>query len=130
MNYVTKPATKMPARLWQKGQSGNPLGRPKGSKNKITLMKLQLEGELRTQIKRDMQDIVAKAITMAKEGDAQMIKLLVDKCISPARADESEGEGVKGVNVFVGRMPDTPEPRGNGITIDNGYDNSVQVEQE
>jgi len=34
----------MPRKLWVKGQSGNPAGRPKGSKNRITdLTKVFLE---------------------------------------------------------------------------------------
>lgn len=73
-----------------KGKSGNPLGRPKGSKNKITLMKLALEGELRQQLKHDAQEILQIAISKAKEGDAAMLKLLIDKMLPTSRASDDE----------------------------------------
>ena len=47
---------------FQKGQSGNPAGRPRGSRNKTTvLMQNLLEGEA--------EAIARKAIEMAKDGD-------------------------------------------------------------
>lgn len=86
-----------------KGVSGNPLGRPKGSKNKITLMKLALEGELRTQLKHDAQEILQVAIAKAKEGDTAMLKLLVDKMIPTSKATDDEPVKER-VQVFVSQL--------------------------
>jgi hypothetical protein len=62
---------------WQKGQSGNPAGRPCGSRNKTTmLMQNLLEGEA--------EAIARKAIEMAKDGDMAAIRVCMDR-LAPAR---------------------------------------------
>lgn len=105
-NEVTKPAK---AHLWQKGKSGNPKGRPVGAKNKITLMKLVLEGELRSQLGPQMAAIVAKGVEMALAGDQAMIKLFVDKVLPTTKAGEDEGERKEQINIMIGRLPDRKE---------------------
>jgi Family of unknown function (DUF5681) len=62
---------------FQKGQSGNPAGRPRGSRNKTTvLMQNLLEGEA--------EAIGRKAIEMAKGGDMAAIRVCMDR-LAPAR---------------------------------------------
>jgi hypothetical protein len=62
---------------FQKGQSGNPAGRPHGSRNKATvLMQNLLEGE--------SEAIARKAIEMAKGGDMAAIRMCMDR-LAPAR---------------------------------------------
>jgi len=66
-------------RLFQKGQSGNPAGKPKGARHKTTLaVDALLEGEAET--------ITRKAIELAKEGDTVALRLCLDR-LSPARKD-------------------------------------------
>ena len=66
-------------KLFQKGQSGNPNGRPKGARNKTTLaVEAMLDGE--------HEAITRKAIEMAKGGDISAIRLCMDR-IAPARKD-------------------------------------------
>lgn len=63
--------------LWKKGQSGNPDGKPRGSRHKVTLAVQSLldgEGEVLTR----------KAIELAKDGDMTALKLCLDR-ICPAR---------------------------------------------
>ncbi len=97
------PAKTKPPGRFVKGKSGNPAGRPKGSKNKITLMKLALEGDLRVQLQRDAAEILSKAIELAKQGDQAMIKLLVDKMIPTSKSLDDEPTKEK-VQVFIGRL--------------------------
>lgn len=97
-------AVKAPHKF-QKGVSGNPAGRPKGSKNKITLMKLALEGDLRVQLGKSAREILEIAIKKALEGDAQMIKLLVDKMIPTSKASEDEPTKEK-IQINIGRLQD------------------------
>jgi len=92
-------------RGFKKGISGNPNGRPKGSKNKITLMKLALEGELRAQLKHDAQEILKVAINAAKSGDTAMLKLLIDKMIPTSRAMEDEAPTQDKINIAITRLP-------------------------
>lgn len=102
MNEVVQ---KRPTHLFQPGKSGNPNGRPKGSRNKITVMKLALEGELREQLKYDMAAIMAIAINMAKNGDTSMIKLLIDKTVPTTKSVDDEPQKEK-ITIQIGRLPD------------------------
>ena len=99
-----KPAPR--THLWKPGQSGNPMGRPKGSRNKITLMKQVLEGELRAQLGPHMAEVLAKALEMAKDGNESMIKLLVDKTIPTTKANDEEEGGKEKIQIMIGRLPD------------------------
>lgn len=96
---------------FQKGVSGNPAGRPKNSKNAITLAKIALEGELRKQLSYDMCEILQTAINLAKSGDQQMIKLLIDKVIPTTRASE-DGEGPRErIQIVINKLPEADQPR-------------------
>jgi hypothetical protein len=61
------------------GQSGNPNGRPKGARNKLTLWFKDFLGEY------DTDEMVAKAIELAKEGDVRMLKLCMDRLFPAGR---------------------------------------------
>jgi F0F1-type ATP synthase gamma subunit len=65
---------------FEKGESGNPAGRPRGSRNRATLL---MEGLLAD----DAEAIGRKAIEMAKQGDMAAIRLCMDR-LSPVRKDE------------------------------------------
>jgi uncharacterized protein DUF5681 len=66
-------------KLFEKGVSGNPNGRPKGSRNKISLaIECLLDGEADT--------ITRKAIELAKSGDIAAIRLCMDR-FAPPRKD-------------------------------------------
>jgi Family of unknown function (DUF5681) len=64
---------------FKKGQSGNPDGRPRGSRNKATLLIEQL-------LDNDAKSITEKAIELAKAGDSTALRLCLDR-IAPARRD-------------------------------------------
>lgn len=63
---------------FKKGQSGNPSGRPKGSKNQITLLKESLELALRERSEGRMADVLDKCFELALAGEQSMIKLLLE----------------------------------------------------
>jgi len=71
---------------FEKGQSGNPNGRPKGSKNRSTIAKKWLElntnetNPITNQIENLSQEdiITLKQIEKAKDGDSNAYKLLMD----------------------------------------------------
>jgi hypothetical protein len=65
---------------FQPGQSGNPNGRPHGSRNKTTLaVEALLDGEA--------ESITRKAIELAKSGNGPALRLCLDR-IAPARKDQ------------------------------------------
>ena len=64
---------------FRKGQSGNPAGRPRGSRNKSTvLLQNLLEGEA--------EAITRKVIALAKAGDMAAIRLCMDRLVPPRRS--------------------------------------------
>src|SRR5215208_1390756 len=64
---------------FQKGQSGNPHGKPKGTRHRVTVAaETLLEGEA--------EAITRKAIELAKAGDGPALRLCMDR-IYPARKD-------------------------------------------
>lgn len=73
-----KTAGKQRGRPFEKGHSGNPVGRPPGSRNKTTLAAEQLlDGEA--------DAIVRKAIEKAKEGDAVALRLCLERIVPPRK---------------------------------------------
>jgi hypothetical protein len=73
------------------GVSGNPGGRPKGSKNKITLLRQSLELQLREQAAPNMGDVLRTAVALALDGDRAMIKLLLEMHMSKSAPEDSKG---------------------------------------
>jgi hypothetical protein len=66
---------------FRKGQSGNPTGRPRGSRNAATLaVEAMLDGEA--------EALTRKAIDMALAGDTVALKLCLER-IYPARKDRA-----------------------------------------
>lgn len=82
----------------------NRLGRPKGSRNRITAQKLAIEEALRDQLNLEMPEILLKAIEMAKKGDRAMIKLLVEMTMSKPQAVEDESSGKERVQITVRKL--------------------------
>jgi hypothetical protein len=64
---------------WQPGQSGNPKGRPPGS-GEI--------GQLRAAIAATVPDILATLTELARNGDVQAARLLIERVLPPVRASE------------------------------------------
>ena len=65
-------------RRFQKGRSGNPAGRPRGSQNRKTLMaELLLQGEA--------DALARKAIELALGGSETALRLCLDRLIAPRR---------------------------------------------
>lgn len=64
---------------FKEGQSGNPAGRPKGSRNRATAaLEKILDG--------DAESILRKAVELAKDGDTVALRLCLDRLI-PVRKD-------------------------------------------
>jgi len=75
---------------FKKGVSGNPAGRPKGSKNAITLLKQSLELQLREQAAPDLGAVLDKAVELALEGNSAMIKMLLEMHMSKGSSDDHQ----------------------------------------
>lgn len=98
--------------LWVKGQSGNPAGRPKGSRNAITLAKISMESELRAQAGPQMARVLEKAIELALQGDTAMIKLLMDQWMSKSRSGNEDDSPREKIQIVIGKLDQVPEVKG------------------
>lgn len=67
--------TSTSATAWKPGQSGNPLGRKSGAER------------LRQMLEPHREELVAKAVSMAKAGDATALRVLLDRLAPPSRAE-------------------------------------------
>lgn len=98
---------------WKAGQSGNPEGRPKGSRNRATLVREWLEvkqkekNPLTGKIEElEQQDLITLAlIKKAKKGDVQAYKELMDSAhgkIEQKTDITSKGQKLFEVNIVDG----------------------------
>jgi hypothetical protein len=71
------------------GQSGNPLGRPVGSKNKVTLLKIMGEEAVRDNNFDDMLKVCAQTVKEALAGDKQARKMVWETMTSKGIQEQS-----------------------------------------
>lgn len=75
---VTERKRKAPAHAWKKGQSGNPAGRPQGSRNRATVMALSLmEGAA--------EEIAQAVVNAARGGDLGAARIVLERLAPPLR---------------------------------------------
>lgn len=97
---------------WQKGVSGNPSGKPKGT--------VSTPGKLRQAIAEDLTGIINVLRKKAREGDVQAAALLLSRVLPPLRSEsataspvavsgESLGERAEGIvrAALAGELPPT-----------------------
>ena len=65
---------------FQKGESGNPAGRPRGSRNRTTIL-------MQSVLEADGEALARKAIDLAKGGDLAALRMCMDR-LAPARKTE------------------------------------------
>lgn len=66
---------------FQQGQSGNPEGRPKGTKDKRT--------ELRELLQPHAAALMQKAVTMALAGDTTALRICIDRIVAPLKTRDA-----------------------------------------
>ena len=64
---------------FQKGQSGNPSGKPKGSPDKRTA--------LRALLAPHAKDLIQTCVDMAKAGDPTALRICMDRLVAPIREE-------------------------------------------
>lgn len=67
-----------PDGLFRKGRSGNPAGRPRGSRNRATQAEILLEGQA--------EAVTRKAIELARAGDTMALKLCLERILPRRRS--------------------------------------------
>ena len=94
------------------GKSGNPAGRPKGSKNKLTLIKQSLEEGLVDTLGEKSEQLLRTAITLAEKGDKDMLKFLLGRLMSSRGPDAEKELGNVGDIIFnISQMTNPNKPK-------------------
>jgi hypothetical protein len=105
-----------------KGTSGNPAGKPKGSKNHLVALRRNTEVALREYMstpenaKKALKALDA-LFTQAADGELAAMKLLFDKILPQARAGSDEGEGEKQRPVAIQIVNQTSDKATSPVTI-------------
>lgn len=63
---------------WKKGQSGNPAGKPKGARNRMTLLALAV-------MEQDVEQIARTVTQAALGGDLQACRLVIERLVPPMK---------------------------------------------
>ena len=88
-----KTVGKQRGKPFVKGQSGNPYGRPEGSRNKATILAQALfDGQA--------EELIRKCVQMALDGDSTAMRLCIERLVpprkdSPVNLDLPKMEGVE-----------------------------------
>lgn len=69
---------KAPPHAWRPGQSGNPAGKPPGTRNRATMMVLALMEE-------GAEEVAGAIVNAAKAGDLGAAKLVLERLAPPVR---------------------------------------------
>ncbi len=78
VDLLQKQRRRGPGRPFEKGESGNPGGRPAGSRNKATIAAEQV-------LDSEAAALTRKAVELALGGDALALRLCLDRIIAPRR---------------------------------------------
>lgn len=105
---MSEVAARAPDGKFLSGQSGNPDGRPTGTRNQTTMVKEYIEYALTHELKDDAVAILRVAILKAKQGDNAMIKFLLGDILSEVRREATGSKGNGAVVVTVNNMTEGP----------------------
>ena len=71
-------AGKKQGHRFQQGQSGNPAGKPKGTRHRVTMLAQRM-------MEDDAAEVVAAVVAAAKDGDMSAAKLVIDRLVPPRK---------------------------------------------
>lgn len=109
---------------WVSGQSGNPAGKPKGTKHQITQLRENTELALREYMSspenaRKALKALDKLFEQAANGDTASLKLLFDKVLPNARGGSDDGDAEKQRPVAIQIINQTDTKAGTPVRVIN-----------
>lgn len=102
------------------GKSGNPRGRPKGAKNRITQLKQEMEVVLREGINPEvLKSIIATMAAEAMGGNVQAAKLILDRFMTTASGSDENNEQSPTITIKIQNLTPSKLKDVVGETYDN-----------
>jgi hypothetical protein len=88
------------------GGKGIAPGRPKGAKNKSTLLKEALRGEFDEMLKKDFKKVLSVVVDQALDGCRQSQKLIIDRVVPSVHAvsDKDDNKFAGGFTINIGML--------------------------
>jgi hypothetical protein len=87
---------------FKKGMSGNPKGRPKGSKNKSTILREAMETKTDRMLSREVPKVLKVVIDAAIKGDMAAAKMILDRAVPVKKAGDGLDVGLQGgINITI-----------------------------
>lgn len=94
-----------------KGHSGNPAGRVKGLRNKITLERLLLEDMLRQTLVQESPKLLKQAVKMAMQGNDRIMRALLDKVLATPKHDDAGEAKDNEIKILIQNLTNSPTPK-------------------
>ena len=114
---MTNEVAKRKSTKFAKGKSGNPKGRPKGSKNKATLLREAMQKKADIMLSKELPQVLRAVVTAAKAGDMSAAKMILDRTIPTKRADDgNDADSNKLVQITIQNLT-SPFDEKPGVTI-------------
>ena len=99
------------------GKSGNPRGRPKGSKNKATILREAMQNKADKMLSAQVPKVLKVVIEAAIAGDMQAAKMVLDRAVPVQKAAEGDsGASNKSVQITIQNLT-SPHEEDRGVTI-------------
>lgn len=114
-----------------KGHSGNPAGRVKGLRNKITLERLLLEDILRQTLVQESPKLLKQAVKMAMQGNDRIMRALLDKVLATPKHDDAGEAKDNEIKILIQNLTSSPTPKSEpGLTTVTVTPTKTQVEHD
>jgi hypothetical protein len=97
---------------FKEGESGNPAGRPKGSKNLSTILKEMLEEEIEITLdgkkeRKQFKDIIVRRLVKkANDGDLRAIQEIFDRTEGKAKQEVEQSTTIKDQRLDLSKLSD------------------------
>lgn len=102
-------------------------GRPKGSKNKTTLLSEIVRHQFDTCLAEKFPEVLARTLELADKGNTVALKILWDRLLPAKKMGHEKNEGqASGISITINAIPG-PEG-GTGVTIEGEKANGKQVQ--